>query len=252
MVQSIPIPWTSTCDRTIWISQNRSYSSKTPSECESLPLVARPAFSGEGWGGHCEVAGIGSRAGLAPGAGHRWHYKVACWVDWCWRADYSPAQGYINWVKPLVPSVWTPSPSCDLLPHWAVLSQPGELDSQYGANWSSGATGFDYDWKGRSSGEIRAAISGNFCLCDDSLEITQEFSEESRPIAQVLKPQRSDLLIQDALAGQFLRNLCCRRQGSLQITCLGAMPTVPHCWKAASAPQREYRAPDFLGILLWV
>ena len=48
---------------------------------------------------------------------------------------------------------------------------------------------------------IRAAISGKFCLFDDNLEIIQEFSEASRPIAQVLKPRfrRSDVWIQDRI-----------------------------------------------------
>ena len=43
---------------------------------------------------------------------------------------------------------------------------------------------------------LRSVISGKFCLFDDNLEIIQEFSEASRPIAQVLKPRahRSNLL----------------------------------------------------------
>ena len=46
-----------------------------------------------------------------------------------------------------------------------------------------------------------SVISGKFCFFEDSLEITQEFSEASRPIAQVLKPRtrRSHLLRQECI-----------------------------------------------------
>ena len=48
---------------------------------------------------------------------------------------------------------------------------------------------------------IRAAVSENFCLFDDNLEIIQEFAEASLPIGQALRPRsrRSDLLRQECV-----------------------------------------------------
>ena len=47
----------------------------------------------------------------------------------------------------------------------------------------------------------RSVISGKFCLFDDNSEIIEEFTEASRPIAQVLKPRarRSNLLPKECI-----------------------------------------------------
>ena len=48
---------------------------------------------------------------------------------------------------------------------------------------------------------LRSVISGKFCLFDDNSEIIEEFTEASRPIAQVLRPRarRSHLLPKECI-----------------------------------------------------
>jgi len=48
---------------------------------------------------------------------------------------------------------------------------------------------------------LHSVISGKFCLSDDNSEIIEEFTEASRPIAQVLKPRarRSHLLPKECI-----------------------------------------------------
>ena len=97
---------------------------------------------------------------------------------------------------------------------------------------------------------------GIFCLFDDNLEIIQEFSEVNRHIALVWKPRarRSHLLRQECIGWSIFSEplLSTAKRFVKYFLFLGAVPEVPRCCKAASAPQREYRAPDFIGILLCV